>query len=483
MKFATDPHLTQYGIHKGERVAEAIQLDQPLICSSILLRSQETALSMFGQYITKDNPLTILPFCNETIKHNTDLDNMPRKSLWKKFKSRKKNVTLRKIISRIMTNQLSDGYRKDALLGYGGDMVNLDMLSGNKIYEQRPDWRKFIGILEGFHPHKDIVIVTHSDFLNENFFQYVRGAPSKGKPLNNSIWMVDKENTGELQVTCKFVGVPKPGKHMLENQGKICQEVREIDKEERNKFKDDDVDDDEEDDEEEYDEEDDEEDDDEEVIPRSRREFRSQPRDTGSPRIIKSIDVNGCSVKLMAGSVVKYGDPGKLGQYAIVNAANEGGQGGGGIDEVITKMGGPLLIQDRINMCLDVSRGEPCIPTGSAKITRNVKKYDRLQVSAVIHAVGPNYTGDGSDGQHDEQLKTAYTTSLELANSNNIPNIGFPLLSSGIFSGNRDKREIITIGVKSIIQYCVDAAELSLKEVSIFGYEVSEQGILQGIDI
>ena len=234
-KFARDPHLTKFGIKVGEGLSIQVHKlfnEEPIICSSILLRSQETALSMFYEYINKNNPLTIIPHCNETIKHKADLDNMSRKSIWKKFKPGKANIRLKEMILNINTRQLSDKISekiKDT------SVINLDLLKHKDVYKEKPDWEKFIKVLKKLPNDKDIVIVTHSDFLNKYFFKHVMGKPDKGKPLNNSIWMVNNTKNG-LQVTCRYQGHEKPEKDDLIDDKDTCEEIRIIDKEKRKEF-------------------------------------------------------------------------------------------------------------------------------------------------------------------------------------------------------------------------------------------------------
>ena len=231
-KLARDPHLTKFGIEVGEGLSREVHKlfnKDPIICSSILLRSQETALSMFGyEYINKNNPLIILPYCNETIKHKVDLDNISRKSIWKKFKPGEENIRLKKILLNINTRQLSQSFKDTSV-------INLDLLKNKDVYKEKPDWEKFIKVLNKLPNDKDIVIVTHSDFLNKYFFQHVVGKPEKGKPLNNSIWMIDNTKNG-LRVTCKYKGHEKPEKDDLIDDKDTCEEIRIIDKEIRKEF-------------------------------------------------------------------------------------------------------------------------------------------------------------------------------------------------------------------------------------------------------
>src|SRR5574340_1179927 len=83
---------------------------------------------------------------------------------------------------------------------------------------------------------------------------------------------------------------------------------------------------------------------------------------------------------------------------AIVNAANSGLRGGGGVDGAIHRAGGPAIMEEtrKIGGC----------PPGQAVITTGGK----LKARFVIHAVGPIYRG-GKHGE-EELLKSAYRESL-----------------------------------------------------------------------
>jgi len=105
---------------------------------------------------------------------------------------------------------------------------------------------------------------------------------------------------------------------------------------------------------------------------------------------------------------------------AIVNAANEGLQAGGGVCGAIFRAAGYNRLQAA---CDEIGRCD----TGSAVITPG---FD-LKAKYIIHAVGPVWRG----GRHSEPelLYGAYSKSLELAAENGCRSIGFPLISAGIF--------------------------------------------------
>ena len=104
---------------------------------------------------------------------------------------------------------------------------------------------------------------------------------------------------------------------------------------------------------------------------------------------------------------------------AIVNAANSGLSGGGGVDGAIHRAAGPDLAPA-------ARAAGPC-PTGHAVMTPGF----RLPARYVIHAVGPVWHG-GNDGE-DEHLASCYTRSLELAGGAGLASVAFPCISTGIF--------------------------------------------------
>ncbi|HEX9897600.1 MAG TPA: macro domain-containing protein, partial [Candidatus Methylomirabilis sp.] len=95
---------------------------------------------------------------------------------------------------------------------------------------------------------------------------------------------------------------------------------------------------------------------------------------------MRRVEVGKSVVELVEGDITKQDTE------AIVNAANERLQGGGGVDGAIHRAGGPQILEEckKIGGC----------PTGEARITTG----GRLKAKWVIHTVGPVYR----DGKHGE---------------------------------------------------------------------------------
>ncbi len=104
---------------------------------------------------------------------------------------------------------------------------------------------------------------------------------------------------------------------------------------------------------------------------------------------------------------------------AIVNAANSGLVGGGGVDGAIHRAGGPTIMEEcrRIGGC----------STGSAVVTG----AGNLPARFVVHAVGPRWRG-GSSGEA-EQLAGCHTRALELAAASGCRTVAFPAISTGVY--------------------------------------------------
>ena len=117
--------------------------------------------------------------------------------------------------------------------------------------------------------------------------------------------------------------------------------------------------------------------------------------------------------------VLKVGDITLEEVDIIVNAANAGLMGGGGVDGAIHRAGGPSLMEE-------LGQYKGC-PTGQAVITGS----GYLKADHVIHAVGPRWKG-GYSGEED-LLHSAYVNSLLLAKDQAASTVAFPSISTGAY--------------------------------------------------
>jgi O-acetyl-ADP-ribose deacetylase (regulator of RNase III) len=121
----------------------------------------------------------------------------------------------------------------------------------------------------------------------------------------------------------------------------------------------------------------------------------------------------------MAQVCVIQGDITTLKVDAIVNAANEYLQHGGGVASAISRAAGPELQAESDQLAP--------VPTGAAKATRGYN----LKAKWVIHAVGPRWSG-GQD-QEAQLLESAYRSAIQVAAELGAKTLAFPSISTAIF--------------------------------------------------
>jgi len=127
--------------------------------------------------------------------------------------------------------------------------------------------------------------------------------------------------------------------------------------------------------------------------------------------------VNHVTIELMQGDITD------LATDAIVNAANESLQMGGGVAGAIRRKGGPTIQRE----CDEIGG----TPVGTAVITSG----GNLKARYVIHAVGPRY----GEGDEDRKLASAVRSSLELADKRGLRSIAFPAISTGVFGFPKER--------------------------------------------
>jgi O-acetyl-ADP-ribose deacetylase (regulator of RNase III) len=144
---------------------------------------------------------------------------------------------------------------------------------------------------------------------------------------------------------------------------------------------------------------------------------------------------------------------------AIVNAANEFLQHGGGVARTILNRGGPAIQQESNAWVLQherVSHANPAWTSGGL-----------LPAKYVIHAVGPVW----GDGDEDSKLEAAVTGALRVAGNLKCSSLAMPAISTGIYGFPKDRAAGIIFS--AIENYFADNPSSGLKTVKLVLYDQS----------
>jgi O-acetyl-ADP-ribose deacetylase (regulator of RNase III) len=152
------------------------------------------------------------------------------------------------------------------------------------------------------------------------------------------------------------------------------------------------------------------------------------------------------------------GDITKQATDAIVNAANSSLMGGGGVDGVIHRAGGPAILEE----CKQIVARQGRLPAGQAVLTTG----GNLRARYVIHTVGPVWHGGGDNEA--QLLRSAYRECLKLATDNELASISFPSISTGAYG--YPVAEAAEIAVNTVVSFLEERAT-PLKEVVFALYD------------
>jgi O-acetyl-ADP-ribose deacetylase (regulator of RNase III) len=155
--------------------------------------------------------------------------------------------------------------------------------------------------------------------------------------------------------------------------------------------------------------------------------------------------INATTVSLHRGDITRQDTD------AIVNAANSGLLGGGGVDGAIHRAGGPAILEE----CKQIRQMQGTCAPGQAVITGG----GNLKARHVIHAVGPIWRNGNTNEA--ETLASAYRISLSIAADNGLKTIAFPSISTGAYGYPVD--QAAQVAIAAVQEFC--ASDTSLTEV------------------
>ena len=142
---------------------------------------------------------------------------------------------------------------------------------------------------------------------------------------------------------------------------------------------------------------------------------------------------------------------------AIVNAANEFLQHGGGVARTISNRGGSAIQKESNAWVREhgrVSHTNPAWTSGG-----------NLPAKYVIHAVGPVW----GDGDEDNKLEAAVTGSLRVADELNCSTLALPAISTGIYGFPKDRAAGIIFS--AIEKFFIENSSSGVKTVKLVLYD------------
>lgn len=144
---------------------------------------------------------------------------------------------------------------------------------------------------------------------------------------------------------------------------------------------------------------------------------------------------------------------------AVLNAANMGMRGGGGLDGAVHRLAGPELLEE-------LRKKAPSgAPTGAIVVTGGGASRFRH----ILHTPGPVWKG-GANGEP-EALAACYRNALDAAHELRLASLGLPSISTGIYGYPLDKAA--PLAVTTVREWVAANPETSITRVvfAMFGGE------------
>jgi len=153
----------------------------------------------------------------------------------------------------------------------------------------------------------------------------------------------------------------------------------------------------------------------------------------------------------------------------IVNAANPGLLGGGGVDGAIHRAAGPSLLAEC--RAIVASLPDHRLPRGQAVATT----AGRLPARWVVHTAGPFWS---AVRDHSAVLRSCYRESLRVADGLGARSLAFPAISAGVYGWPLDDaaRQAVA-GVRSaVVEHVTDVRFVLFSDEALAVFENALSG-------
>jgi O-acetyl-ADP-ribose deacetylase (regulator of RNase III) len=153
----------------------------------------------------------------------------------------------------------------------------------------------------------------------------------------------------------------------------------------------------------------------------------------------------------------------------VVNAANPGLLGGGGVDGAIHRAAGPTVLAE----CRAIAAQLPDrrLPRGQAVATA----AGRLPARWIVHTAGPIWS---ASRDHSAVLRSCYSESLRVADGLGAHSVAFPAISAGVYGWPVEDAAVQAVaGVRAMeLEHVVEVRFVLFSEPVLAAFEAALSG-------
>jgi O-acetyl-ADP-ribose deacetylase (regulator of RNase III) len=150
----------------------------------------------------------------------------------------------------------------------------------------------------------------------------------------------------------------------------------------------------------------------------------------------------------------------------MVNAANPGLLGGGGVDGAIHAAGGPAILEECRALKARLPEGR--LPRGEAVATT----AGRLPARWVVHTAGPIWS---ATQDRSAVLRSCYRSSLRVADELGARTVAFPAISAGIYGWPLDDaaRQAVAGVREAVVEHVQDVRFVLFDDTALAAFEAA----------